>query len=158
MEWVELGQDNRIVSHLPEIWQREQAAPRWFQAASLVWTADFAEFEAWVLDCAEVYGLFDNENNLVAVVYVEAQTSPFMMTVHLSVLERSNDLIKPLKRLRDSFLRRGVKRIRGWVMMKNLPLLALLKEIGFLPCELFLDCGSSHGKILRWQLMEICAG
>jgi hypothetical protein len=157
MEWRELRKSGEIFDHLPRIFEAEEGMPRWFRSASSVWTRDRESFRGFVEDCSEAWGLFDLQvGTMSAVVYFEAQDRPDVLSIHLSVIGKiaPSDFIEQTAILRNMAYRRGVRRIQGWVLGKNRSLRALLAAIGFLDTDLRMDRGESHGRVLRWHLLE----
>lgn len=150
--WRELRKTDEIFSFAEIIWQKENSLPNWFKNANKIWNENFEEFEEFLRDCGEIYGLFF-ENKLCLIVYVEKQFSPDRMNIHLSVIEKipMKNFIRESETLRTLFLRRGVKKISGWVLKKNIALCALLLKIGFFETGLEMKHGVSHGKVLKWS-------
>lgn len=159
MIWKEIRRSGEIFEHLPEIWRREQELPLWFRNSSSVWTPALPEMTAFVDDCELAYALFNDEGRLMACVYVEKQREAYAMTIHLSIIERMKPsiFVAEAGKLRDMLFHQGVKSIRGWIFQKNLGLCKILAAIGFKPTEFVMDHGASHGRVMRWSLVEIRA-
>jgi hypothetical protein len=131
--------------------------PRWFRDSTLVWT-QCPNKRMLVPKCQEIYGFF--EDGLKAVVYVEKQASPVEMMLHFSVLGALDpaEFVHAASELRNTFLDRGVRHIRGWILKRNFALLNIMALIGFSRTGLKLDHGTSHGRVLRWELLEVRRG
>lgn len=157
MEWREIGQSGEFAAyHAASAFAAETTASRWFRAASSIWTPTLESFESFANDQGEIFGLFDN-GELRLCVYVENGKDPEHLTIHLSVLAKisQDDFVKQCSILRDRLFHRGVKTVRGWMCTKNRPLLTLMQRLGFFSTGLKMDQGVSHGRVLRWELMEV---
>lgn len=157
MIWKEIRKSNEIFNYVPLIWRTEQNMPRWWKDASKVWQSTIDGFRSFVEECDEVYGLFDGEK-LMMCVYFEATGEDRM--IHLSVLNKikPSDFIEKCSELRNTMFRSGVKHIRGWIVAKNFGLCRLLAGIGFTETGLLMDKGESHGRTLRWMMVEVYRG
>ncbi|HEY8560518.1 MAG TPA: hypothetical protein VIL74_09085 [Pyrinomonadaceae bacterium] len=160
MIWREIRQTDEYLEHVAEIWRKERRLPRWFRNASSTWTRDEREFKAFCDDCAEIFALFDDRGRLVACVYVEAETSPGVLSIHLSIVEKipPEMFVEKAGELRGMLLRRGARSIRGWILGKNRALARLMFEIGFRDTGVSMRHGASHGAVLRWNLFELRRG
>lgn len=159
MIWKELRKNGEIFAHVGSIWRHEQALPSWFVTSSAIWTATESDFRAFAADCQEIYGLFDGKR-LTACVYVEKQQDARVMAIHLSILGKvdAEEFTTRATELRNAFLHRGVKYIRGWTLRKNFALVRLMTAIGFRKTNFVMDHGTARGRVLRWELMEVAAG
>ena len=157
--WKEIRQRDEYLETVAEVWRREQSLPKWFRAASSVWSRDMDEFLAFCDDCAEIWALMEGEK-LTALVYVEKQSAPHVMNIHLSIIEKIEPavFIEKAGELRNIFLRRGVRSIRGWILGKNFALARLLCGIGVCKYPVKLKHGESHGQILTWNMYELRRG
>jgi hypothetical protein len=157
MNWKEIRRSGEIFEHLPEIWRREQELPLWFRNSSSVWTPALPEMASFVDECQAVFALFNDAGHLTACVYVEKQREAHAMTIHLSIIERMKPsiFVAEAAKLRDALFHQGIKSIRGWCLRKNFALGQILAAIGFKPTEFVLDHGESHGRVMRWSLVEI---
>ena len=155
MYWKELRQSGEIFEYLPEIWQHEQGMPRWFRDSSKTWTHDMEDWRDFLDGVYLAYGLFDDQE-LTICMYFEQRGNEQTLEMHLSTLRRvaPADFIQACIQLRDRLFRQGVKQITGWLLAKNFVLGRLLRQIGFKPIGLDMDCGESHGRPLRWHLWE----
>lgn len=155
MEYRELRQNNEIFGYVEAIWRREQKCPSWFVLANKVWTPTLESYFDFVSECQEVYGFFDGEK-LSAVVYFEKQDDPRVVLIHLSVLGDldKEKFIAAATKLRHELAHRGVKRIRGWVFIRNFALVKALTKIGFRHTGNRIDQGID-GRLLKWELLEI---
>lgn len=142
------------------IWEREQAAPEWFKAASSVWHPTFESYcEFW--DACEVYGLFrlrttDNgqrtiEEKFLACVYIE-YLAERDINVHISVVEKceERELVKFFRSLANHKAERGVVSITGWILAKNRPMRRVGEKAGFLPTGLVMSYGEHKDRVLEW--------
>jgi hypothetical protein len=159
MQWREIRQSGEVLDRIGEIWAAEEKLPLWFRNASKAWTAAEEDFGQFVRSCSEAWGLFDGAGELCVVIYIEGPVAP-AINIHLSVLRKvpARELLGQLAALRNATFRRGVRSIRGWVLGKNRSLKGLLTASGFTDTELRLDHGESHGRTLRWHLMEARRG
>lgn len=151
----EIKQD--FEKYAPDIWKREMDAPRFFKNSYLSWLKDYAAFLSFAQDeCGEIHGFF-NGDKLMCCVYFENRIKPTHLTVHLSVLDKFDiiDAVKEISELRDIQFSKGVKFIDGWILEKNRGLKAMVKAIGFLPTELEMRHGTSHGRSLKWRLFRM---
>ncbi|HNU06148.1 MAG TPA: hypothetical protein PKO33_00180 [Pyrinomonadaceae bacterium] len=157
MNWRDIRPDNEVLEHAERIWRVESSFPSWFRSANLLWNADLDEFRAFLLDCAEIFALFDNAGRICALVYVESGGDPRRLTIHLSILERipAAEFVAEAARLRSLLLRRGVTVIRGWIVRKNWILARILLGLGFLETDLTMTYGFAHGQGIRWKLFEL---
>lgn len=158
MEWRELKRNGSFLRYLPEIWDAQLKMPSWFQASSFLWTPAFPVFVEWACDFNEIWGLFDGDD-LAMVIYIELQNNGRVAVIHLDVTKRlpSETFIAEASKLRNMLFRRQVKYIRGWALAKNFALRRLMRGIGFRSADFYMDRGSSHGRVLRWALLEIKA-
>lgn len=157
MNWTELRKNDEILNRTEEIWKIEEKFPKVFRDASKLPTlADFHEF---VEKCELVFGLFDKQR-LCACVYVEERATPRELLIHLSILEKMEPehFIKEAADLRDWLLKRGVRTIRGWILQKNRSLAKILNQIGFIDTQLIMRSGMSHGRVLKWTMVELRRG
>lgn len=159
MEWKEIRKSGEIFERLPDIWQAEKEMPRWFRDANDVWTPALENYIEFVEGHQEIYGLFDGDV-LHLCIHFERQVKPSEAVIHLSVLKKVKPSVFVLKcsELRNAQFRQGVTTIRAWVQQKNLALCKLLSQIGFSATGLILDCGQSHGQVLRWSMVEVKTG
>lgn len=151
--WREISKE--IAPLIPEIWEREQALPLWFQAARSTWTGTLEDFTDFVLkDCWSVQGWYV-DGDLKALVYIERANN--ILSIHLSVLDKidMDEFAIACAELRDQHFHEGAIAIRGWVLGKNLALIKMLNHIGFRNTGLQLDRGMSRGTVLRWKLLEV---
>lgn len=153
MMWREIKSTGEVYGRIPEIWAYEETLPRFFRASSKVWTPDEDGFRSFVDSCSAVWARDLDKGSFY--VYVE-DDGPGIL-IHLSVTLRPtcDEFISAMAELRDHFLSTGVKRIRGWMLKKNRPLAALTARLGFRETGLAADHGVSHGRLLRWGLIEL---
>ena len=158
MIYRELKKSGEIYGFLEAIKAREAQLPRWFRDASKAWAGSPTE-ESRIEHSGEIYGFFDDDE-LKACVYIEKQEKPSEMMIHLSIIGPLDKtaFMEATGRFRNDLFRRGVYVIRGWVLRRNIALLRLLDAIGFLRTGARLDHGTSHGHILRWELVEVRRG
>jgi hypothetical protein len=160
MNWKEIRKNKEIYRLVNVIWQTEQSLPRFFRNANSIWTNTKKAFRRFCFECSEIWGLFDDAGKFLACVYVERQNSLEVFNIHLSIVEKIKPsvFIRESAELRNIFLRRGIKIIRGWILQKNFALCKILCEIGFKKTSLTMKYGESHGQVLRWQMVELRRG
>lgn len=160
MDWREIRRNGEFLRYLPDIWQREQQMPAFFRASSFLWTKDFPSFVVWAVDMAEIWGLFDENGEFVACVYIEPQDVEYIAVVHFAVVKKIElaVLAAAFRRLRDRLFHRGIKSIRGWVLRRNFSFVRLMTMAGFDSSGLELKHGEHRGQVLKWDLMQVRAG
>lgn len=148
---------SEFARYAPEVWRREMQAPHFLQRSLTCWLKTFDDFKSFALrECEEIHALFE-DNELALCVYFENKSVPESLTVHLSVLGEFDrkKAVKEICALRDIQFRQGVKKVDGWILERNFGLKKMVTEIGFMPTELTMRCGTAHGKSLRWRLYRI---
>lgn len=133
--------------------------PKWYKDADRLWTPDFAAFTKWTGACQDIYGLFDGDK-LVSCLYIEKQDAPHIIVIHMSMVVKiaAAVFVAKYSELRDQEFHRGVRIIRGWTLKRNFALVSLMTACGFRPSGLRMDYGSSHGRVMRWDLLEAVRG
>ena len=156
MEIKELRLSGEIFEWTKRIWDAERQMPQWYKDATDAWLSCFDDFEAFVTRCVAIYGIFDGER-LAGCIYFEEATEDGVLLVHLSVLERDDmdAFVDACIRIRDTVLHQGIRSIRGWVVERNKSLISMLSRIGFAPVGFFMDHGVSHGRLIRWTMIEV---
>ena len=155
MHWKEMRQSGEFLRHLPAIWERECAMPKWFQASSFLWHPSFAVFVEWACGFPEIYGLFDGDK-LLFVIYLERKAEGRVAEIHLAVLEKmpADAFVAEAATLRNRVFHSGVKYIRAWTLKKNVPLRKLMRAVGFRGDGFMMDRGHHRGQVLTWELLE----
>lgn len=151
--WKEIKSTGEVYDRIPEIWSYEETLPRFFRASSKVWTPTEEGFRGFVESCSAVWACDLERGSFY--VYIEDDDPGIL--IHLSVTFRPtcDEFLTAMTDLRDRLLRGGVKHIRGWMLKKNRPLAALVARLGFRDTGLAADHGSSHGRLLRWSMIEL---
>lgn len=154
MNWRELRKNGEIFDHVSEIWRAEERYPRWFRET--IWSGSEDALRKFLEESHEIYGLFDADG-LVACVYVEKPQEPDAIWIHLSIVRRVDPqwFIEQASQLRNYLFRRGIFRIRGWVLRQNRGLCEILRGIGFLETGISMRFGEIRGRILTWRLFEV---
>ena len=151
----EIKQD--FLCYAEDVWKAEMDAPAVQRSAVTCWLPDYEAFCSFAGgECAEIWGYFDDCEKLLFVVFVEKNCREKAI-VHLSVLKKFDlrEGAAAICQLRDAHFAIGLKIIDGWILKKNRGLREFIKQIGFIPTELEMMCGVSHGKPLEWQLFQI---
>lgn len=153
MRWREIKSTGEIYERIPQIWAYEEGLPRFFRASSKAWTPDENSFRDFVDSCSAVWACDLEKGTL----YIYAEDDGQGILIHLSVTFRPtcDEFVSAMTELRDHLLSTGVRRIRGWMLKKNRPLAALTARLGFRETGLAADYGVSHGRLLRWELIEL---
>lgn len=133
------------------IWQLEETFPQVFRDASKAWTPTYESFLIFWQNCGEIWGLFDDANNLLAVVYLEFHTD-FAVNIHVSVLKRvdSNLIVRFFQSLTRQKYIDGVTDFRAWILEKNRALVKIAHETNYHQTGLKMRFGQSRGKVLNW--------
>lgn len=159
MHWEEMRKDGRIYEYLPSIWERESKLPKWWHDAMMLKNGvrsmvDFFD------RCREVQGLFGDDGKLKVCVAFENRAEPYLEFIHFSVIDpnEADKWLPKMIELRDEVMSRGITSVRCWPLKRNRAVIDILSAIGFRMTGLFKDEGESHGRPLRWVLMEARAG
>ncbi len=132
------------------VYSLEKNAPRWFVESQSVWVTGEDEFIEFWKNCAEIFGLFENDE-LKTLLYIEHKT-PEIIEVHVSSVGKTdtNNIVRFFRSLARLKRSEGVKVIRGWILSKNRPMIAVAQMAGFYKTGLRMSFGQAKGKVLRW--------
>lgn len=135
-----------------QIWHAEEKFPKWFVKSSAVWTKNFDEFLAFWKNCAEIYGLFSDDGDLQACVYLEFLNN-YSVNIHVSVIAQTPQrlLVRFFRNLKEQKFNDGVLNFTGWIMAKNHPLFAIAEKAGFKPTGAEMMSGAINGREIVWK-------
>lgn len=125
-------------------WQNERTFPRYFQDGEEVWKTngeeEFNEF------CAQMYGIYEVGNVLI---YVEPNGN-----IHFSKLRGKEIDLDGLLKLKQELLER-FECLYAWINKRDWGLKRLAERCGFTFSLTEMRRGSSHGKVMVWQLYKL---
>lgn len=149
MHYRQIQNERKIFAK--QIWLAMRDLPRWFREADAVWCPNYKSYLKFWQSAREIWGLFDDKNNLIAVVYLGFFDDE-SIEIHIMVLDRTD--IERIIRFFQSLTRQkvldGVKHYRAWVLEKNRALREIARKSGLIETGLVMRFGASHGKVLRW--------
>ena len=138
------------IDFAPKIYDSEMRAPRWFRDAFKVWIKSFDEFLMFWKNCAEIYGLFDDERLLCAV-YLEHKAEAYL-EIHISVVAScpNEELVRYFASLRRLKFSEGFSAQIGWLVSRNRQMLDVAARAGFVQTGLKMDKRNTNGKVFTW--------
>ncbi len=133
-----------------KIYDSEMQAPRWFRDAFKVWIKSFDEYLIFWKNCAEIYGLFDDERLLCAV-YLEHKSEAYL-EIHISVVAScpNKELVRYFASLRRLKRAEGFTAQVGWLASRNRQMLAVAEDAGFHKTGLKMSCGHTGRTVFTW--------
>jgi hypothetical protein len=136
-------------SYAQHVWDIESTLPRWFTDCRQTWTPDFASYLEWWRRCREIYGLFEGEDLLAAVML---EYLPADVNLHVSVLVRipESQIIRFFASVKRQKWQDGVKISTCWAYEKNRKLIRIAEAVGYRRTGLRCDQGSARGRVQRW--------